>query len=462
MKFRIQVLRVADDGAERMKEVMEFERQELVMETLGMSLAEGKAVLKGVQEFVAEQQAAEFLQRERTCRHCARHLSSKGAGSTSVRTVFGPVRLPNPRWNQCDCQSTGKGSFRPLQGWLCGQTTPELLYLEVRWASLIPYGGVARLLEDVLPVAYTQNGMTIRNHVLETAERIETDLGEEKPVFFDGSEQDWEAKPLPDGPMTVGIDGGFVRAAHREGFFEVIAGKSVVDFRRSDEEATPSSKCFSFVQTFDQKPRRRLWELLKSQGMQENQQVVFVSDGGDSVRNLQAYLHPDSEHWLDWFHITMRITVLQQQVKTLKCEQPEVGEEVARELESTKHFLWHGNTFQALQRLEGLLIDLEFPEVPTPLTQKVAKGIGEFETYIRNNEEFIPNFGERYRNGETISTAFVESTVNQVISKRMVKKQQMQWTPRGAHLLLQTRTKVLNNELEAVFRRWYPRFRSAA
>ena len=52
--------------------------------------------------------------------------------------------------------------------------------------------------------------------------------------------------------------------------------------------------------------------------------------------------------------------------------------------------------------------------VPSPLTQKVAKGIGEFETYIRNNEEFIPNFGERYRNGETISTAFVESTVNQV------------------------------------------------
>jgi hypothetical protein len=48
---------------------------------------------------------------------------------------------------------------------------------------------VARLLEDVLPVAYTQNGMTIRNHLLKTAERIEADLGEEKSVFFDGSEQ---------------------------------------------------------------------------------------------------------------------------------------------------------------------------------------------------------------------------------------------------------------------------------
>jgi hypothetical protein len=41
MKFRIQVVRVADHGAERTREMMEFDRQELAMETLGMSLAEG-------------------------------------------------------------------------------------------------------------------------------------------------------------------------------------------------------------------------------------------------------------------------------------------------------------------------------------------------------------------------------------------------------------------------------------
>jgi hypothetical protein len=49
-----------------------------------------------------------------------------------------------------------------------------------------------------------------------------------------------------------------------------------------------------------------------------------------------------------------------------------------------------------------------------------------------------------------------ESTVNQVISKRFVKKQQMQWTKRGAHLLLQVRTHVLNGELQDIFCRWYP------
>ena len=81
---------------------------------------------------------------------------------------------------------------------------------------------------------------------------------------------------------------------------------------------------------------------------------------------------------------------------------------------------------------------------------------------IRNNRGSIPNFGERYRQGETISTAFVESTINQVVSRRFVKKQQMGWTLKVAHLLLQTRTKVLNNELEDVFRRWYPRFRPEA
>ena len=42
---------------------------------------------------------------------------------------------------------------------------------------------------------------------------------------------------------------------------------------------------------------------------------------------------------------------------------------------------------------------------------------------------------------------FVESTVNQVVSKRFCKKQQMQWSKRGAHLLLQTRVKTLNREL---------------
>ena len=110
-------------------------------------------------------------------------------------------------------------------------------------------------------------------------------------------------------------------------------------------------------------------------------------------------------------------------------------------------------------RLGNLLIDLSFLQARSIVGKKVADSATELDTYIRNNREFIPNFGERRRQGEAISTAFVESTINQVVSRRFVKKQQMAWTPRSAHLLLQTRTKVLNHELDEVFRRWYPKFR---
>lgn len=53
-----------------------------------------------------------------------------------------------------------------------------------------------------------------------------------------------------------------------------------------------------------------------------------------------------------------------------------------------------------------------------------------------------------------VSTGFVESTVNQVIAKRFAKKRQMQWTPRGVHLLMQLRTRVLDCMLDNDFKRW--------
>lgn len=463
MRFRVEVICMQDDGAEQRRAVMEMERRQLAMETLGLNLAEGKAILRGVQDFVAARQVAEDLERRRKCPSCGQRHNSKGTGTNTVKTLFGPVPVPNPRWNRCSCQTDGPKTFRPTTAWLSGRTSPELLYVETKWASLIPFEKVAELLKEVLPVGESTNHETVREHLQATALRIEEELGEERQLnLFDCEEHDSEQLPLPDGPMTVGIDGGYVRAAHKEGCFEVIAGRSVVAFRRAEGQEVPPAKCFGFVQTFDQKPRRRLWELMKSQGMQENQQVVFMSDGGEDVRRVQEYLHPNSEHLIDWFHITMRLTVLQQQTKSLQAEQDEVGVAVSKQVESVKHLLWHGNAEEALDRLVNLGMDLDLIRKRSVSAGKVASGVAEFETYIRNNKEFIPNFGERHRQGERISTAFVESTINQVVSRRFVKKQQMHWTPRGAHLLLQTRTKVLNDELEGVFRRWYPQFRAQA
>jgi hypothetical protein len=62
--------------------------------------------------------------------------------------------------------------------------------------------------------------------------------------------------------------------------------------------------------------------------------------------------------------------------------------------------------------------------------------------------------GRAQRYGEAGATGFVESTVNQVVSKRMVKKQQMRWRKKGAEMLLQVGAQVLNDDLRATFERW--------
>jgi hypothetical protein len=85
----------------------------------------------------------------------------------------------------------------------------------------------------------------------------------------------------------------------------------------------------------------------------------------------------------------------------------------------------------------------------SPEHRKLLKAVRTFEAYVRKNRAFLPDYGERYRQGKIISTAFVESAVNQVVSKRFVKKQQMRWTPAGAHLLLQIRIEVLNGDWRA-------------
>jgi len=136
----------------------------------------------------------------------------------------------------------------------------------------------------------------------------------------------------------------------------------------------------------------------------------------------------------------------------------EVGEGIQKKLESVKWWLWHGKVDKALDRLGDFDRRIEhFVDTYPPFSQ-LKKTVQKFHAYIVNNRGFIPNSGKRYRGGETLATGFVESTVNSVISNRFVKRQSMQWTKRGAHLLLQTRVKTLNNELSSTFRRWYPDF----
>jgi hypothetical protein len=123
-------------------------------------------------------------------------------------------------------------------------------------------------------------------------------------------------------------------------------------------------------------------------------------------------------------------------------------------LERLKWALWHSNVYKTWQKLEALEEELGRLE-PSPNLPKLTQAVQDFMHSIQANHAFIPNYGDQYRYGEKITPGFMESTVNQVISKRFVKHQPMRWTKKGAHLLLQARTKILNKKLRSTFEHWY-------
>jgi len=134
-------------------------------------------------------------------------------------------------------------------------------------------------------------------------------------------------------------------------------------------------------------------------------------------------------------------------------------------LNRIKWHLWHGNAGRAVGKIADLEDTLSTHQADQSLAKRydklkpLARLVADFQTYVEQNIASVVDYAERYRYGERVSTGFVESAVNQVLAKRLVKRQQVQWTKKGAHLLVQACTKVLNEEWEDCFRQQYPGFR---
>ena len=459
MHFRLQLVIEGGDGIiVATDELACLERAGLGPATAGLTLDEVKSLLATCQKRMILAQAKEYDAMARPCPACAVPRSIKGASGIVLRTLFGPLTIPCRRLYHCRCKCSERSSFSPIAALFPERSTPELVYLQTKWASLMSYGLTCDLLADILPLEHRLSPRSVRRQLHRVANRLENDLGDE--VGMIGSLQttmpNRDDRPPP--PITVGLDGGYVHAREgsnrKAGWFEVMVGKSMPDMG--------DAKCFAMVHTLDTRPRRRLGAVLDAQGLAPRQSIRFVSDGGDTVRNLQQHLHAEGEHWLDWFHITMRITVMRQMAKSIvSSETTDLADRIDRDLARIKWLLWHGNHIDGADAADMITWDLELAD-NKEVAAKLEKALGEFSGYIRKNAAFIANYGDKWRNGERISSGFAESAVNQVLSRRMVKKQQMRWTKTGAHLLLQTRTQALNGDLRKCFQRWYPDMKSAA
>ena len=248
-------------------------------------------------------------------------------------------------------------------------------------------------------------------------------------------------------PVIVGLDSGYVRHCRPdpEGNFEVVAGRRL--------RGTEPSRSVAFVRIVDAEATRRVGSM--AAGATE----VFT-DGDTQLRQWQMTALPQATHILDWYHLRRRVDPLDRVVH---------GALVARQLSARDHGrlsfllgrlkwrLWHGRPRQAMRRIEVALWVLQRRAVRSkPVAVHIRRLAVELLEYLRHNADSLPDYAKRWRSGQRISSAFVESAVNQIIDKRMSKSQQMRWDPLSAHQLLQIRVRLVDGLLRGDFERWYP------
>ena len=116
MRVQIQLRIVADDDSviSDDTELVLLDKSDDRLEAIGLSLAEAKTLLAGVQQRLVTAQAASFAARHRGCPVCGRQRRSKGPSPILFRTAFGVIPLASPRFQG---SNGGSGTATPARLW---------------------------------------------------------------------------------------------------------------------------------------------------------------------------------------------------------------------------------------------------------------------------------------------------------------------------------------------------------
>jgi hypothetical protein len=186
-------------------------------------------------------------------------------------------------------------------------------------------------------------------------------------------------------------------------------------------------------------------------GLGDGTPATVLSDSDAGLRNLQRRVLPEATVVLDWLHIATRFEHARQAANRLDIgtAYAHLGEPNRRDIEHGQWRLWHG-------RWKGCLI--KFARVYRGTKARCIRDVAGVETlqrhlkdllaYLEANNSALVNCGARRRRGEPISTAFVESATNEIVARRMIKKQQMRWNRWTVQPFLDVHVAVLDGTLE--------------
>jgi hypothetical protein len=224
---------------------------------------------------------------------------------------------------------------------------------------------------------------------------------------------------------VIGLDGGYVRNRHGgEGrHFEVIAGKVV--------DAAGAQHRFAFVRSGPVAASDVFTQALAAAGADADTPATVLCDGDAELWRLQRAALPRATVVLDWWHATVRFEHALQAARGLGAGTADthLADEAVRGLERATRRLWHGRWSGCRGKLAALCRWTQRKPLRDVVgISRLQRHISDLLGYLERNQGALVHYAARHRRDEPISTAFVESAVNEIVAKRMNKKQQMRWT----------------------------------
>jgi hypothetical protein len=149
------------------------------LDQLGLTLAEGRSLLAKVQAELISKQVQWWLSGQSHCRVCSAPLRHKDSRSTVLRTVYGKVIVKSPRLWSCACEQTAQTPQHVVHPWsktLTRRVTPELKYLQAKWAAHLPYRQATTMLKEVLPLNKGVSFSDARNRIHTLGKLLDADI----------------------------------------------------------------------------------------------------------------------------------------------------------------------------------------------------------------------------------------------------------------------------------------------
>ncbi len=399
MRWTVRLEARTDQGEVETTELVTFSRPAIVntLAEIGLSLAEAKALLAGLQASMLCGQVAGYAAHHRICPACGVLQPLKDRRTRRLQTLFGAVEVEAPRFRVCRCRLSAPMAavtFSPVRALLTARCTPELERVQAELGARTSFREAARILGTLLPASPANHeGVRTRTHAV--ALRLEAADRQSAAAVVAARDGPKASGPGASRPIVM-LDGAYVRAVpgHQVRNFEAICGKV--------EHEGRSSRRFALVRSVAEQPHALLRAALLDQGWRKGGPVIAISDGDPALPALvRSAAKAPVETILDWFHLSMRVRHVEQALlglDTLESTQRAPLDRARVDVERLRHLLWNGHheeTSEALGRIVSwadIATLLDGPVVAAK-AGRLAAHCTELRGYIGNNGGALIDYG---------------------------------------------------------------------